>query len=92
MNLVIKRNQVKQKFSPSKIKDSIYNAAKDAGLSMFKVKELEKEVAEPVIKHFKSKKSIRASEIRKSILGRLDRRAKSVSSAWRKYDKRKRWN
>lgn len=92
MSTVIKRSQVKQKFSPSKIKNSIYMAAKEAGLSMFKIKELEKEVAEPVIKHFRSKKSIRASEIRKSILGRLDRKAKSVSSSWRKYDKRKRWN
>lgn len=92
MGVVIKRNQVKQNFSASKIRESIHKASRDVGYNMFKVKELEKEVAEPVIKHFKTKKSVRASEIRKSILGRLDRRAKSVSSAWRKYDKRKRWN
>ena len=89
MGLVIKRGGKKQSFSGSKIKGAIEKAAKDAGISSLKRNELIKEVAVPVIDLYKGKRAVKAVELRKSILKRLERRAKSVVSAWRRYEKKK---
>ena len=58
-------------------------------MSPKKVKELVKEVTDPVISLAKTKRVVKTTNLRRSILGRLDRRAKSVSNAWRRFDKRK---
>lgn len=86
--VVIKRDGKAQKFSPSKIKGVIEKSAKEAGLSAARRKELLKDVAEPVIKLYKHKR-VKSTLLRKSILRRLDRRAKSVSAAWRRYERKR---
>lgn len=88
MGTVIKRGGKKQAFMPGKIRRCVEMAAKEAGLSTEKRKELVKMIAEPVIKYYKGKR-VRASVLRKSILGRLDRHAKFVSSAWKRHDRKK---
>ncbi len=90
MVYVIKRGGKKEVFNPSKIKRGIERAAKDAKINSLKIKQLISEVADPFIEITKKKKNIKATEIRKSILRRIDRRAKSVSNAWRKFENRKR--
>lgn len=92
MTKVVKRSGQKQAFNSSKIRKSILKAAKDSGLAVSKTKNLIKEVAEPVISFCKKKKSIKAIKIRKMVLGRLDRRAKAVSRAWRAYDRKSKKN
>ena len=87
---VIKRGGRKEVFNPSKIKRGIERAAKDAKINSLKIKQLISGVAGPFIEMAKKKKNIKATEIRKSILRRIDRRAKSVSNAWRKFENRKR--
>ncbi|OIO80450.1 hypothetical protein AUJ84_03240 [Candidatus Pacearchaeota archaeon CG1_02_32_132] len=89
MGSVIKRDGKKQTFMPGKIRKAVDLSAKDAGLNPGKRKELIRDVAEPVIRHYKNKR-VRASVLRKSLIGRLDRRAKSVSAAWRRHDRKKR--
>jgi len=89
MTTVIKKGGKRQAFSSAKIRKGVMLAAKEAKLSSSKVKVLIKEVAEPVIALAKKKRVVRASSLRKSILGRLDRRAKVVSRAWRNFDKKK---
>ena len=89
MGNVIKRNGKKQLFSPLKIKNSIQGAAKEAKLSTSKTKELLESVADPVIKLFKGISTVKSTVIRRSIIRRLDRRTKSVSHAWKKFDKKK---
>lgn len=86
---VIKRGGRRQKFIPAKIKNSIKKAAKAARVSPAKTRELVKDVGESVIDLYKRKKLVKTIDIRKSILGRLNRRAKSVASAWKKSEKRK---
>lgn len=88
MGFVIKRGGKKQVFLASKIKSSIQKSARDAGISPSKISGLIKEVAEPVISLYK-KKNVKSTALRKSILRRLDRRMKSVSAAWRRYEKNK---
>ena len=87
--VVIKRDGKRQKFSPAKIKRSIEKTAKDAGVSAAKRKELIKEVALPIIKLYKNKR-VKSTQIRSSILRRLSTRSKSVASAWKRYEKKKR--
>ncbi len=86
---VIKRGGKKQGFSPAKIRHSVEYAAKDAGLKAGNIKKLVAEVAEPVIAWAKTKRMVRVSAIRKAVLGRLDRKAKSVAHAWRRFKKKR---
>ncbi len=86
---VIKRGGRKQKFIPAKIKNSIKKAAAGARISPAKTRELVKDVGESVIDLYKRKKLVKSVDLRKSILGRLTRRAKSVASVWKKSEKRK---
>ena len=86
---VIKKRGRKQAFSSAKIRNAVLKSAKDAKLSPAKVKQLVKDVADPVISLAKGKRRVKAADLRRSLLGRLDRRAKSVSNAWRRFDKKK---
>jgi len=90
MTKVIKKGGKKpQEFSPIKIKTSIERAAKDAKLNHKKISELIIEVATPVIELAKKKRTVTASELRRSILGRLERRNKAVPKKWREFEKKK---
>ena len=90
MTQVIKRGGKKREtFSPSKIKNAIKKSAKEAGLSASKIEELVKEVGNGVVDFFGKKKVVKAVDIRKSVLRRLDRRAKAVSKKWKSFEKRK---
>ena len=91
MGKIVKRGGKRQSFSAAKIRKSVQDASRDAKISVAKARGLVKDIAEPVIAHYKGKKTVLARDLRRSILGRLDRRMKKVSNAWRRYDqKRKR--
>ncbi|MBU0457477.1 MAG: ATP cone domain-containing protein [Nanoarchaeota archaeon] len=87
---VLKRNKKKQQFMPIKIRHSVEKAAKEAKLSSARVKQLVLDVAEPVIELAKKKKVVKSTDLRRAILGRLDRRTKKTSKAWRKFDIKRR--
>ena len=89
MGIVIKRNGKKVAFNASKIRNSILKAAHEAGLSASRIKELTQDVAESVINEYKNKKT-KAIYLRKIILKGLDRKSRSVSNAWRRFDKKRR--
>ena len=90
MGQVIKRGgKKKQVFNAAKIRYSIQKASRDARISPAKTKELVKEIGDAVIKQYKGKRVVKSIVLRRSILGRLGRRVKSVASAWRKYEKRR---
>ncbi len=90
MTTVIKRGgQRKQSFSPSKIKSSIKGAVKEAGFSSKKVEETVKDVGNEVIGFFGKKRVVKSVDIRKSILGRLQRRSKAAASAWKRFERKK---
>ncbi len=90
MTHVIKRGGGKQAFIPSKIRKSVKKAAREAGLSLKKAENLVKEVAESVINFCRKKRAVKTTDIRKSILRRLERRTRAVASAWRRHEKKKR--
>lgn len=89
MTNVIKRDGKKQAFSPAKLRNSVLAAARDAKVPSAKAKKLVAEVADPVIALAKKKRVIKVIALRKSILGRLETRLKSVANAWRRYEKKK---
>lgn len=86
---VIKRSGKKQAFSIAKLKRAVEKAAKDAKLSAAKRKKLVAEVVSPLVKTLKRKKMIKASALRKVVLGRIGRRAKAVAAAWKRFDRKK---
>ncbi|MBU2104318.1 MAG: hypothetical protein KKF67_00880 [Nanoarchaeota archaeon] len=90
MTQVIKKGGKRQAFSPSKIRASIKAAAREARLPQTKAQKLVKEVGDSVISFYKKKRIVKSTAIRKSILGRLERKAKAVASAWRRHKKKKR--
>jgi transcriptional regulator NrdR family protein len=89
MTQVIKRGGKRQAFSPSKIKNSIKAAAREAGLSRSKIEKLVKEVGDSVVAFYRKKRVVKSTILRKSILRRLERKAKSVASAWRRHEKKR---
>lgn len=89
MTQVIKRGGKRQKFMPEKIKRAIRKAAASARISQAKTRELVNDVGNSVIDLLKKKKLVKTIDIRKSILGRLSRRVKSVASSWKRAEKKK---
>ena len=90
MTQVIKRGgKRKQTFDPSKIRKAIKNTAKEAGFSPAKIEETVKDVGNGVINFFGKKKVVKAVDIRKSILRRLERRGKILSSKWKSFERKK---
>jgi len=81
---VIKRGGKRQKFMPEKIKNSIKKAAMRVRISPTKTRDLVNDVGNSVIDLIKKKKFVKTVDIRRSILGRLNRRMKSVASAFKK--------
>jgi len=90
MGRVIKRSGRRQAFSAAKVRRSVQQAARDAKVSTAKTRELLRDVADSAVNFYKRKRVVKATELRRSILRRLDRRARAVSSAWRRYDRRRR--
>jgi transcriptional regulator NrdR family protein len=90
MTQVIKRGGKKQKFNPSKIKKSVLSAARDAKIPKAKRAKLVREVAGPVIKACKKKKSVKTSAIRSLLVARLRKKSKEAAAAWIKYERKHR--
>jgi len=89
MGQVIKRGGKRQQFMPVKVRRSIKKAAEEARVPPAKVRELVKEVGEAVIDFYKKKRVVKSADLRRSILGRLERRVKRAAAAWRRYEKKK---
>lgn len=90
MTQVIKRGgKRRQSFIPSKIKKSIKGAAREAGFSASKTERVVNEVGNGVINFFKKKKVVKSVDIRRSILRRLNRKAKKVAATWKRFEKKK---
>jgi len=90
MTTVIKRGgKRRQAFAPSKIRKALKGAAREAGFSASKQKELVEEVGNAVINFFGKKRVVKSVDIRKSILKRLSTRAKKVASVWKSFERKK---
>ncbi|MDD5700112.1 MAG: ATP cone domain-containing protein [Candidatus Nanoarchaeia archaeon] len=90
MTTVIKRGGRKQDFDASKIRKSVRCAARDAGIPLFHRCGLVMQVANPVIRACRKRKTISSSAIKKMVLSRLQRKSKDAAAAWRKYESRHR--
>ena len=89
MTQVIKKGGKKQALSPAKLKKGVEKAAKEVKMKKAAIEKLVKETAMPLLTSLKKKRSIRASAIRKAILGRIARKSKKVAKAWQKFDRKK---
>ncbi len=90
MGKVIKKGGRRQAFSPIKIRRSIQRAAKEAGFSPAKIRKTVREVGDEVITFYKKKRLVPSGVLRRSVLGRIERRSKATALAWRRQEKRKR--
>ncbi len=90
MTTVIKRGGRKQDFDASKIRKSVRSAARDAGIPLFQRCGLVMQVANPVVRACRKRKTISSSAIKKMVLSGLSRKSKSAAAAWRKYESRHR--
>ncbi len=90
MTNVIKKGGKTQKFSPSKVKKAVMAALKDAKVPKPKRAKIVREVANPVIKACKKKKTVKVSVIRNLLVKKLRSKCKEGAVAWLKYEKRHR--
>ena len=88
-NTVIKNDGSEGPFDESKIRKSIETAAKEAGLPDGRIEELVEQVTGVAVGLAEGKEKIATSELRESILSKLDEVEPAVSEAWRKHDETK---
>lgn len=86
---VIKKDGVKEPFSPEKIKKSIAGAAQQADIPEERKEEVVFQVAGTVIPILEGKEEIDTKDIKQVVLDELDRVEPAVASAWRKYEEGK---
>jgi transcriptional regulator NrdR family protein len=84
---VQKRKGYQEEFLVEKLKRSIENAARDAGLSEDKVFQVVEEISSYVLENIKDLEFVDTQSMRSLILNRLDETYPEVANAWRKYDK-----
>ena len=90
MTTVIKRDGKTRKFSPAKVKSAVMGALRDAKVPKPKRAKIVREVAGPVIKACKKRKTIKGTAIRSQIVKRLRKKCKEGAAAWLKYEKKHR--
>ncbi len=83
---VIKKDGSKQKFEEEKIKNSILNAAEDAGLEISELGDVIDKVLNSVLEIANSVEEISTTQIREKVLEALDEIEKSISDSWRNYE------
>ena len=86
---VLKRSGKRERFSRAKLQRSIERAAKDAGISPSRRRELALDLVDSVLDNMKKRSSMSAVELRERVLSSLDRQARSVASAWRSFDRKR---
>ncbi len=84
---VIKKDGSKQKFEEEKIKNSILNAAEDAGLEINELGDVIDKVLNSVLEIANSVEEISTTQIKEKVLEALDEIEESISDSWRKYEK-----
>jgi len=86
---VIKDDGRRELFDAEKIRDSIEDAAEEAGLSEEESEKLAEEIGAKTVVMSLEKDLIPTREIKDFILEELDIEAPEVSKAWREYEKTK---
>ena len=89
MTSVIKRNKHRQAFSQRKLARSIEKAVREAKLGTKRAKELAREIGTAISKSVRRKKSVRSTELRRMVFRRLESKARSAMSAWRRFERKR---
>ena len=84
---VQKREGYQEEFQTEKLKRSIENATRDAGLPEDKVFQVVEEISSYVLENVKDLEFVDTQSLRTLILNKLDETYPEVANAWRKYDK-----
>lgn len=83
---VLKRGGYQEEFQPEKLKESIKNAARDAGYSDDEIFKIIEEISAFVFESIKDLDTVDTRSLRSLILSELDEKYPKVAEAWRKYD------
>jgi transcriptional regulator NrdR family protein len=84
---VQKRKGYQEEFQVEKLRRSIENAARDAGLPENKIFQVVEEISSYVLENIKDLESVDTQSLRTLILNKLDETYPEVANSWRKYDK-----
>lgn len=87
--VVVKKDGSEQQFDPEKIRDSIREACKQAGLSDERREELVEAASKVALNAASEREKISTTEIRGKLLTKLERVQPSVAEAWREYDQQR---
>lgn len=83
---VIKKSGEKESFDPLKLRKSVEKAAIDADKAI--PEETVRVISDKVQREFTNEKDVESSAIRTAILNEMDAADKSLSEAWRRFDKK----
>ena len=85
---VIKRNGRRQKFSKAKLASSIEKAARESGMNAIRARDICDRMSADIAKRIRDRDEIRSSDLRRRVLGRLDRSAKRIAACWRRHERK----
>lgn len=85
---VVKRNGRKQRFSRAKLAKSIEKAARESGMNAARAGDVCDSMSADIAKRIKDRDQIKSTDLRRRVLGRLDRKAKRVAACWRRHERK----
>ena len=84
---VIKRGGRRQRFSAAKLRHSIERAAREGKVRAAQRVVIAREISTGILGTLRARRSVRSSELRRMVLGRLGRRSRASVAAWRRHGK-----
>lgn len=86
---VIKRGGRRQRFSAAKLRRSIDRAAREGKVRASERAVMVREVSTGILGHLRARRSVRSSELRRMVIGRLGRRSRAAVAAWRRQERKR---
>ncbi len=88
MTIVVKRRGSVENFDPEKVRRSMQKAAVDAGYSLKEKEGLIDEISEHVTEKFKAETEVKSDVICEAVLNEMLVSSPEIVEAWRKFDRR----
>ncbi|HLC74329.1 MAG TPA: ATP cone domain-containing protein [Candidatus Nanoarchaeia archaeon] len=86
---VIKRNRKRQRFSATKLRRSIDGAARRGSVKASQRSVIVREISTGIMGRLRGRRTVRSTELRRMVLGRLERKSRAAAAAWRRSERKK---
>jgi transcriptional regulator NrdR family protein len=86
---VIKKSGKEEKFSITKLKQSVTKATKEAKVPPIEMKKIIEKTTKPIIALSKKQEKIKSKDIRKKVFDKFGKKYNSITKSWKAFEKKK---